>query len=317
MINRLHQKYLSLFIKESEDAQKVRMQYGNFAGWNSIIFNTILFAMKLIMGLMINSLSLLADSVHSISDTATSIIVIIGFKISGKPADKKHPFGHQRAEYVATLIIAIILIVAGIEFIKEGVARFLHPSEVSFPLPILLLVTFTMLIKFWMGHLTKYIGVKIDSKAIQADAVHHYTDVISTIFVLISLILGNFGLYYFDGIGSGLVGLMLIYTGFSIAIETSSAILGTAPSKKLVFTEGLESGSMNIYPNPTNGLINIELNDSELYTIKIYDITGKKLFEKRELLPIETINISDFPNGIYIFTTQIIKDISATIVVKK
>ena len=85
-----------------------------------------------------------------------------------------------------------------------------------------------------MGHLTKYIGVKIDSKAIQADAVHHYTDVISTIFVLISLILGNFGLYYFDGIGSGLVGLMLIYTGFSIAIETSSAILGTAPSKKLV-----------------------------------------------------------------------------------
>jgi len=234
MINKLHQKYLSLFFKESEDAQKLRQQYGNFAGWNSIIFNTILFGLKLVMGFMINSLSLIADSIHSISDTATSVIVIIGFKISGKPADREHPFGHQRAEYVATLVIAIILIVAGIEFIKEGVERFLNPSEVNFPLPILLLVTFTMFVKFWMGHLTKYIGVKIDSKAIQADAVHHYTDVISTIFVLISLVLGNFGWYFFDGVGSALVGLMLIYTGFSIAIETSSAILGQAPSKALV-----------------------------------------------------------------------------------
>ncbi|MBN2278969.1 MAG: cation transporter [Candidatus Marinimicrobia bacterium] len=234
MINFLHQKFLSLFIKKSDDPKELRFQYGNFAGWNSIIFNTVLFAMKLVMGFMINSLALIADSVHSISDTATSVIVIIGFKISGKPADKEHPFGHQRAEYVATLVIAIILIVAGIEFIKEGIVRFLNPSELTFPLPILLLVTLTMIVKLWMGHLTKYIGLKIDSKAIQADAVHHYTDVISTVFVLISLFLGNFGLYFFDGIGSALVGLMLIYTGFSIAIETSSTLLGTAPKRELI-----------------------------------------------------------------------------------
>ena len=234
MIKLIHKKYLSLFIKESENSHESRSKYGNFAGCNSIIFNTILFVLKLVFGLMINSLALIADSVHSISDTATSMIVIIGFKISGKPADKKHPFGHQRAEYVATLIIAIILIVAGIEFIKEGVERFLHPSEITFSLSILLLVTFTMLVKFWMGNLTKYIGVKIDSQAIKADAMHHYTDVISTLFVLVSLVLSNFGFYYFDGIGSGLVGLMLIFTGFSIALETSSAILGTAPSKELV-----------------------------------------------------------------------------------
>ena len=88
-----------------------------------------------------------------------------------------------------------------------------------------------MIIKLWMGHLTKYIGKKIESQAIQADAMHHYTDVISTIFVLISLIFSNFGYYYFDGIGSGLVGLMLIYTGFSIAHEAGSLIMGTAPSK--------------------------------------------------------------------------------------
>lgn len=234
MINQIHKKYLSLFIKESDDKFKTRNLYGNFAGWNSIIFNSILFIAKLFVGLFINSLALIADSIHSISDTATSIIVIIGFKISSKPADPKHPFGHQRAEYIATLIIAVILIVAGIEFIKEGFHRFLTPEAVNASFPALILIVSTMVVKFWMGHLTKFIGEKIDSQSIKADAVHHYTDVISTVFVLVSVLLGKFGLYYFDGIGSALVGGMLIFTGFSIATEASDLILGVAPSEKII-----------------------------------------------------------------------------------
>ncbi len=236
MINKFHKKTLSLFIKETDDNQQNRAKYGNFAGWNSIVINLFLFIIKIITGIMINSLALIADSIHSISDTATSIIVIVGFKISGKPADKKHPFGHQRAEYIATLIISVILIVAGIEFIKEGIVRFSNPQEVQFSTPILFLIISTMLIKFWMGSLTKYIGNKIDSQSIKADAIHHYTDVISTVFVFISVYLGKFGLFYFDGIGSMLVGLILIYTGFTIAIEASDLILGTAPSDKFIKT---------------------------------------------------------------------------------
>jgi cation diffusion facilitator family transporter len=234
MINALHEKFLSLFIKKTSDNSKNRNVYGNFAGWNSIIFNTLLFIAKLIVGLLINSLALVADSIHSISDTATSVIVIIGFKISGKPADKEHPFGHQRAEYIATLVIAVILIVAGIEFIKEGIERFSNPEKVNVSFPVLILISTTMLVKFWMGHLTKYIGEKIDSQSLKADAVHHYTDVISTVFVLIAIILGKFGLYYFDGIGSALVGIMLIFTGFSIALEASDLILGVAPSDSTI-----------------------------------------------------------------------------------
>ena len=234
MINKLHDKLLSLFVKESDKWKVTRSRYGNFAGWSSIVINSFLFVIKLVTGLLINSLSLIADSIHSISDTASSIIVIIGFKIAGKPPDKEHPFGHQRAEYVATLVIAIILIVAGLEFIREGIGRFADPAEVKVSVPVLGIIIFTMLMKFWMGHLTKYIGVKIDSQAIKADAIHHYTDVISTIFVLISVFLSQFGLYYFDGIGSGLVGVMLIYTGFTIAIDTGDLILGTAPSDDFI-----------------------------------------------------------------------------------
>ncbi len=234
MITTLHDKLLSLFVKESKEWKQTRARYGNFAGWSSIAVNSILFIIKLTTGLLINSLALVADSIHSISDTATSVIVIIGFRIAGKPPDKEHPFGHQRAEYVATLVIAIILIVAGIEFVREGIDRFSHPAEFKYSLPILGIIIFTMLVKFWMGHLTKYIGVKIDSQSIKADAVHHYTDVISTVFVLISVYLGKFGLYYMDGVGSGLVGLMLIYTGFSISLEAGGLILGVAPADEFI-----------------------------------------------------------------------------------
>jgi len=234
MINFLHDKLISFFIKETDNRQASRAKYGNLAGWLSIIVNTVLFLIKLITGLLINSLALIADSIHSISDTATSVIVIIGFKISGKPADKEHPFGHQRAEYVATLVIAIILIVAGLEFIREGIDRFNQPGELKYSAPILLIIVFTMLVKFWMGSLTKHIGKKINSSSIAADAVHHYTDVISTVFVLISVYLSKFGLFYFDGIGSGLVGLMLIYTGFTIALQAGGLILGRGPSPELV-----------------------------------------------------------------------------------
>ena len=234
MINKFHKKTLSLFIKESMEPQINRAKYGSFVGWNSIIVNTILFILKILLGLMINSMALIADSIHSISDTATSFIVIIGFRVSGKPADKKHPFGHQRAEYIATLVIAIILVVAGIEFIKEGIERFKNPESMKYSFSILALIILTMFVKFWMGSLTQYIGEKINSQSIRADAVHHYTDVISTVFVLISVFFSKFGYYAFDGMGSALVGIMLIYTGFTISIDASDMILGTAPSKRFI-----------------------------------------------------------------------------------
>ncbi len=233
-MNSLNKLILSIFFKEKINQKLNRSQYGKFAGWSSIIINTLLFVAKLLTGLMINSLALIADSIHSISDTATSIIVIIGFKISEKPPDAEHPYGHQRAEYIATLIIAVILIVAGLEFIKEGFIRILNPEEMLFSYSILFLIISTILIKFWMGNLTSYIGKLINSASIKADAIHHYTDVISTFFVLISVIAGNFGLYFFDGIGSVLVGIMLIVTGFSIANEAADLIMGKAPSKKLI-----------------------------------------------------------------------------------
>ena len=106
--------------QKEQNFSDLRTKYGRLAGWVSIIANFFLFLTKLIVGLLINSIALIADAIHSLSDVSTSVIVIIGYRISGKPADREHPFGHQRAEYITSLIIAIILGIAGFEFIKSS-----------------------------------------------------------------------------------------------------------------------------------------------------------------------------------------------------
>jgi cation diffusion facilitator family transporter len=213
---------------------KARPRLGRLEGWASIVVNTVLFLGKLLIGLWINSIALIADSVHSLSDVATSVIVIIGYRISEKPADREHPFGHQRAEYIATLIIAILLAVAGVEFIRTAYHRLGNPKLMAVNFWVLIFIFATIAIKAWLGIFSKQLGGLIDSAALKADAYHHYSDALSSILVLVAVVGSKFGYTFLDGVGGITVGLILIWAGLTIAKDVADPIIGKPPAPELI-----------------------------------------------------------------------------------
>lgn len=224
------------FITDADNTQDraVREQYGLLEGWASIFLNTFLFGFKLAIGLVVNSLSLVADAIHSLSDTATSIVVIVGFKISNKPPDPEHPYGHGRAEYISTLIISILLVVTGIEFIKSSIDRITTPEAINVTIPLLIAVFFTIVIKEMMGQFSKHLGLAIESDTLAADFWHHRTDAISSGLVIIALIAGKLGYPSLDGFaGLGVAGI-LMYTGYDIARNAIDSLLGKSPKPELI-----------------------------------------------------------------------------------
>ncbi len=214
--------------------QSVRTRIGQLEAWVSIIVNGVLTIVKLVFGLAINSLALIADGVHTLSDVVTSGVVLLGFQIAGKPADKEHPFGHGRAEYIATLIIAIMLGVVGFEFIRSAVGRLVEPMPVNANWIVLLVVFITLLMKLWLGQFSMVLGLHIGSSTLKADAWHHRSDAISSVLVLLALAGSSLGYPALDGVGGILVGGYLIWTGFVIARDVVDPLLGGPPSPGLI-----------------------------------------------------------------------------------
>ncbi len=219
---------------DSGDKLTNRSLIGQLEAWVSIVINSILAAVKLTLGMMANSLALIADAIHTASDVATSIVVIFGFSVSGKPADKEHPFGHGRVEYVATLVIAIMLGVVGFEFVKSAGMRMLSPSPVVADWTILIAIAATILIKYWLGSFARTLSVLIESTTLEADAKHHTSDALSSIVVLVAIGGSAAGYPVLDSIAGILIGLYLIWSGFDIARETINPLLGEPPAPELV-----------------------------------------------------------------------------------
>ena len=211
-----------------------RKNCGYFAGGLSILVNLIIFAVKFLFGIAVNSIALIADAIHSLSDVATSLIVVVGFGISTKPPDQRHPFGHGRVERVVSIVIACLLIVVGIEFFINGISRLKNPVIVEFQWTIVIILFITILAKIVLSVVTFDIGKMIDSSALKADAWHHSTDAVSTVLVIIGFILYRFGLYYVDGIVALIIALFIVYTGLSIIIESGSILVGEAPSPQFI-----------------------------------------------------------------------------------
>jgi cation diffusion facilitator family transporter len=227
---------LKIFVPGFENTANptIRTRIGQLEAWVSIFVNAILTAAKLILGIAINSLSLIADGVHTLSDVATSAIVLVGFRVAGKPADKEHPFGHGRIEYVTTLIIAVMLGVVGFEFIKSAVSRLASPVPITAGWGVLLAVALTIVIKVWLGLFSGYLGRQIDSSTLKADAWHHTSDAISSVLVLIAIAGSTMGFPALDGIGGILVGAYLIWSGIAIAKDVIDPLLGEPPSPELI-----------------------------------------------------------------------------------
>ena len=227
---------LKAFVSDYRDTTRARVRtaYGHLEAWVSIIINAVLFAVKLALGLMVNSLALIADAVHTVSDVATAMVVLFGFKIAGKPADKEHPFGHGRAEYVATLIIALMLGVIGFEFIKSAAERIFAPAQVTAGWGTLAVIAATIGVKLWLGRFSNYLGIQIQSSTLAADAWHHRSDAISSGLVLLAVGGSALGYPILDGVGGLLVGLYLIWSGVSIARQVIDPLLGEPPAPELV-----------------------------------------------------------------------------------
>ena len=214
----------------------VRARYGCFEAWVSIGVNVLLFGVKLALGLMVHSVAIIADAVHTLSDTGTSVVILIGFKVARRPADREHPFGHGRMESVATLIVAVLLIVAGFELLRSAGERIFRPTveaaEISWGVGLILIGT--MAAKELMARFAGEISKMVKSKTLEADAWHHRSDAFSTLLVLVAMGCAYLGYGYVDGVAGVGVGLIVIYSGYAIARDAISPLLGERPGQELL-----------------------------------------------------------------------------------
>ena len=217
--------------KGKEPARIYRTRIGKFQGWVSVIINGILFIIKMGLSLVVGSISLLADAIHTLSDLISSAVVIWGFNEAEKPADEDHPYGHGRAEYIATLIIAILLAVAGIEFIESSISRLMNPEPIVSEWWMIGLIGLTILLKELTARYGEFLSQKIASGTLDADAWHHRTDAISSLLVLGAMIAGRYGYYQVDGWAGLGVALFIMWTGFEIAKSAIDDLLGKPPTE--------------------------------------------------------------------------------------
>lgn len=224
------------FIKDSENVQNasVRNKYGYVAGIIGIVSNLGLFILKVSIGILTASIAIMADAFNNLSDMASSAITMIGFKLSSKPADKEHPFGHGRLEYLSALIVAFMVMLVGFQFIKSSIERIVNPVPIKFELLPLILLIASILVKIWLSRFNKFIGNKIDSSALKAVSLDALGDVFTSSCVVVSFIAAKFTSLPIDGYVGIIVSLVILYAGFSLVKDTINPLLGEAPDEKLV-----------------------------------------------------------------------------------
>jgi cation diffusion facilitator family transporter len=223
------------FVSSNPSDKNYRSAIGKHQGWVSVYINGLLFVVKGIVGIVVGSVSLIADAIHTLSDLISSAVVIWGFKQVEKPADSEHPYGHGRVEYIATLIIAILLVVAGVEFIKSSIDRISEPTPISPTWWMIIVIMLTVVFKELTARYAEFLSKKISSGTLNADAWHHRTDAISSILVIIAMIAGKYGFHAADGWAGIGVALIVIWTGFSIAKEAIDDIIGTPPAEDEIY----------------------------------------------------------------------------------
>lgn len=224
------------FVKNYDNVSdvKVRGSYANLAGIVGIITNLMLFIIKLSVGLFSNSISILADAFNNLSDAASSIITIIGFKMANKPADAEHPFGHGRIEYITAMIVSFMVMLVGLQFVKTSFQKIINPTPVTFELLPFILLLISIGFKFWLSKFNKSIGNKINSSTLKATATDAMGDVFTSTTVVISFLISKFTTLPIDGYIGIIVALAIVYSGFSLIKETLSPLLGEPPDPVLV-----------------------------------------------------------------------------------
>lgn len=251
ILDRLTARIARKFIKDFDDTdnQKVRVQHGLLAGWVSIFAILLLFGVKMVLGIMADSVSVVANAFHLLSHLANSVILVVSFRLASRPATAKTPFGHGRMEHVAPLIMAIFLFVSGIQIGENSVHQALEPHEVHYwnALPWILLAT--IIVKQWLTRFVRLLGKRVNSHAIMTTAAHHRIEAVISVTVIAGLVAGH----YFhrpevDGYIGIIVSIWLLYLGLTHGREAIVPLLGQAPSREMLqkiretakSTEGVE-----------------------------------------------------------------------------
>ncbi|MDF2613060.1 MAG: cation efflux family protein [Clostridia bacterium] len=290
---------LKKVVKDNTDFKDrhMRRQVGYLSGVIGIIVNFLLFLIKLSVGLLASSVAILADAFNNLSDAASSVITIIGFKLSNKPADKEHPYGHGRIEYISALVIAFLVMLVGFQFVKTSINRILNPEPITFKWIPFILLFVSIFFKLWLALFNKKLGYKIDSASLKATATDAMGDVFTTSVVVISFFAARFTAFPIDGYIGCIVAVIILYAGFNLIRDTVNPLIGEAPDKELV--EELTTGVLsydyitgvhdlivhNYGPSRTMASIHAEIPaDIPIMTIhEIIDKAERELSEKLQL----------------------------------
>lgn len=227
---------IRLFIKDADNLSNpaVRTKYGVVSSSVGIVCNIFLAALKFILGIISNSIAVTADAANNLSDSASNIVTLFGFKLSSKPADREHPFGHGRIEYVAALACAFLILLVGFELGKSSVMKIIRNESAVFSPVVVVGLIISVLLKLWLNFFYGFIGKKINSTAIRAVATDSLSDALATSVTLISIIASKFTDFPVDGCVGIAVSLLVMWAGIGIFKNTLTQILGTAPDPDLV-----------------------------------------------------------------------------------
>jgi cation diffusion facilitator family transporter len=222
---------------------------GYIEGWASIVLNTLLFGVKYWAGTTFGSVAMMADAWHTLSDTLTSVVVIVGFFIASRPADKGHPFGHGRAEPIGAVIIATLLAVVAVNFMTDSIGRLRAGTAASFGLPAIIIFLVSVVLKEALAQFSYWAGKRINSASLKADGWHHRSDAVASGLIVVGAVFGS-RWWWVDGVMGILISLLILYATVDILRSAAAALLGTKPTPAL--EQSLERLISRAAPPATN-----------------------------------------------------------------
>lgn len=214
--------------------ERMRSRWGKAASVMGVLCNALLFAGKIVSGVLSGSVAITADAFNNLSDASSSVVSLLGFKMADKPADAEHPYGHGRYEYLSGLMVAVMILVIGVELMRSSVEKILSPAPVEFSLPLMMVLVASIAVKLWMSVFNRRIGRRISSKTLIATADDSRNDVIATSAVLLATVIGHLTGFMLDGWMGAAVAAFILVSGFSLVKDTIDPLLGGAADAEQV-----------------------------------------------------------------------------------
>ncbi len=251
-------------------------------GWVSVFVNIALFILKFWAGIATGSIAIIADAWHTLSDSLTSVVVVVGVKISAKPADKEHPFGHGRAELITALIIGVLLSVVAFNFVLEGLQRLRTRELVNYSTFAIVATVVSIVVKETLAQYAFYIAGKSNSRSVRADAWHHRSDAISSVVILAGILLGRHA-WWIDGVLGIIVAVLIFYAAYDILRDAMNIMMGETPDNELIEqVEGICKGETLLEIRPHHYHIHRYGDHTEM-TFHIRLPNGLSLFDSHEI----------------------------------